>query len=1024
MTAQNDPSAYLEAINKRYILGNSTEHTFRGDLQRLVESLAPGITATNEPKRQACGAPDYILTRNAIPIGFIEAKDIGDDDLEGKKKSGNKNQFERYRSSLGNLIFTDYLDFLQYRDGELVARVRIAEVQGGKIKPLPSNYQTFETLIKEFCTYVGQQINSPKRLAELMAGKAKLLAEVLGAALSEDDISHENTELRNQLNGFRQILIHDITPHEFADLYAQTLAYGMFAARLHDLDLDTFSRKEAAELIPKTNPFLRKLFAYIAGPDIDDRIKWIVDDLAEIFRAADVANLFVQSISHNRLEDPVIHFYETFLSEYNPALRKSRGVWYTPYPVVRFIVRAVDTLIQEAFGLSNGLANTDKIKIRVAEQSKSVEREVHKLQILDPATGTGTFLAEVIRSINDRMLGQQGLWVSYVNEHLLPRLNGFELLMASYAVAHLKLDIVLSETGFTSDRSQRFRVFLTNSLEESHPDTGTLFASWLSAEANEANFVKRDTPVMCIVGNPPYSAQSSNKGEWINSLVKSYKYEPGGIVKLKEKNPKWLNDDYVKFIRYAQHLIERNGEGIVAYINPHGFIDNPTFRGMRWSLMQSFDQIYVIDLHGNSNRKEINPNGGAEQNVFDIKQGVSIAILIKKKGGKKNRCKVLHYDLYGSRQEKYDFLLGYNISDIKFTEVKPCEPYLFFRPTDTSLLEEYKQGFSLADLFHRYSTGYYTSCDGLVLDESKDQLAARMNRHLSSLSRTFRPELIRKTTYRPFDDRWIYYEPSLLTRSRFKFVSQINEQQNIILICGKSSKSNTLSHYFVSDKFSELKCGEYTKGSYMFPLYLSAASDGQTSLEDVAVREHNLSDDVVEKLAQSVHCKHASLVEPANLSLAPEDVISYVYAILHCPSYREKYKEFLNTDFPIIPYPSNKEAFHKAVAMGHRLIGLHCMSSNELSSVITGYPVDGSNLVEMVSYAAGRVWINSQQYFDMVPDRSWEMFIGGYQPAQKWLTDRKGHKLAYDAIMHYQRLVTALSLTMEIMDQIDGLDLV
>jgi predicted helicase len=210
----------------------------------------------------------------------------------------------------------------------------------------------------------------------------------------------------------------------------------------------------------------------------------------------------------------------------------------------------------------------------------------------------------------------------------------------------------------------------------------------------------------------------------------------------------------------------------------------------------------------------------------------------------------------------------------------------------------------------------------------------------------------------------------------------------------------------------------------MFPLYLSSASDGQTSLEDVAVREHNLSDDVVEKLAKSVHCKHASLVEPTNLRLAPEDVISYVYAILHCPSYREKYKEFLNTDFPIIPYPSNKEAFHKAVAMGHRLIGVHCMSSNELSSVITGYPVDGSNVVEMVSYAAGRVWINSQQYFDMVPDRSWEMFIGGYQPAQKWLMDRKGHKLAYDAIMHYQRLVTALSLTIEIMDQIDGLDIV
>jgi predicted helicase len=1024
MNAQTDPSTYLEAINKRYVLGNSTEHTFRGDLQRLIESLVPGITATNEPKRQACGAPDYILTRDAIPIGFIEAKDIGDEDLEGKKKSGNKHQFDRYRSSLSNLIFTDYLDFLQYRDGELVARVRIAEVQAGKIKPIPSNLQSFETLIKEFCTYVGQQISSPKRLAELMAGKAKLLAGVLGAALSEDDVSHENTELRNQLGGFREILIHDITPHEFADLYAQTLAYGMFAARLHDLDLATFSRKEAAELIPKTNPFLRKLFAYIAGPDIDDRIKWIVDDLAEIFRAANVSNLFVHSVSRNRLEDPVIHFYETFLSEYNPALRKSRGVWYTPYPVVRFIVKAVDALIQEVFGLANGLANTDKIKIRVAEQSKKVEREVHKLQILDPATGTGTFLAEVIRSINDRMIGQKGLWESYVNEHLLPRLNGFELLMASYAVAHLKLDIVLSETGCTSDRSQRFRVFLTNSLEESHPDTGTLFASWLSAEANEANFVKRDTPVMCIIGNPPYSAQSSNKGEWINSLVNSYKYEPGGAVKLKEKNPKWLNDDYVKFIRYAQHLIERNGEGIVAYINPHGFIDNPTFRGMRWSLMQTFDQIYVIDLHGNSNRKEINPNGGAEQNVFDIKQGVSIVILVKKKGGRKDRCKVLHHDLYGSRTEKYDFLMCHGIADIEFTEVKPSEPYLFFRPTDTSLLDEYKRGFSLVDLFDRYSTGYYTSCDGLVLDESKEQLISRMNSHLSALAQTLKPECIRKTTYRPFDDRWIYYEPSLLTRSRFKFVSQINEKNNIILICGKSSKSSALSHYYVSDKFSELKCGEYTKGSYMFPLYMSSAIGGQTSLEEGAHKKHNLSDDLIDKIGQAIHGKQADPAEAANQRPAPEDLISYVYAILHCPSYREKFKEFLNIDFPVIPYPRSKEAFQKAATMGRRLIGLHCMSSSDLGRVITEYPVDGSNVVEMVSYAAGKVWINAQQYFDKVPACAWEMFVGGYQPAHKWLVDRKCHELAYDAIMHYQRLITALSLTAEIMEEIDGLNLV
>ena len=447
---------YIDNINKRYKLGNATEHTFRGDLQTLIESLVPDIRATNEPKRQSCGAPDYILTKKEIPVGFIEAKDIGDKDLLGAKKTGNKEQFDRYKASLNNLIFTDYLDFHLYIDGIFITKIAIAEIVfnnngASSIVALPENFITFTNLLKDFCSHIGQTIKSSKKLAEMMAGKARLLSDVIEKALTSDEEKHEDSTLKDQMNAFKQILIHDITPKGFADVYAQTIAYGMFAARLHDPTLPTFSRQEAAELIPKSNPFLRKLFGYIAGPDLDDRIKWIVDSLVEIFLACNVEEILKNYGKSTKMEDPIIHFYETFLSEYDPKLRKARGVWYTPAPVVNFIVRAVDDILKTEFDLPNGLADTSKTKITTpsyGHPSRGGEVEVHKVQILDPATGTGTFLAEVVKHIHKKFEGQRGIWSNYVETHLLPRLNGFELLMASYAMAHLQLDLLLTETGY------------------------------------------------------------------------------------------------------------------------------------------------------------------------------------------------------------------------------------------------------------------------------------------------------------------------------------------------------------------------------------------------------------------------------------------------------------------------------------------------------------------------------------------------------------------------------------------------
>ena len=450
---------------------------------------------------------------------------------------------------------------------------------------------------------------------------------------------------------------------------------------------------------------------------------WIIDELVNIFLASDVATIMKNFGKSTKQEDPVVHFYETFLGAYNPALRKARGVWYTPQPVVNFIVRAVDDILKTEFDLSEGLADSSKKKIKVNYQGKQIEKEVHKVQILDPATGTGTFLAETIKHIHKKYEGMQGIWSKYVENDLIPRVNGFELLMASYAMAHLKLDMLLTETGYVPTKDQRLRVFLTNSLEEPHPDSGTLWGNLLSDEADQANEVKRDTPVMCIIGNPPYSGESANKGEWIMKLMEDYKKEPGGIQKLQERNPKWINDDYVKFLRYGQHYIEKNGQGVLAFINPHGFLDNPTFRGMRWNLLKTYDKIFTIDLHGNAKKKETAPDGSADANVFDIMQGVSINLFVKTGKKKTNELgKVFHFDLYGKREFKYDLLSENSIGSLDFKELPNIDPNYFFVSKNFEEKTTFDLGFSVNDLFIINGVGLTTAHDEFVIKEKKEIL--------------------------------------------------------------------------------------------------------------------------------------------------------------------------------------------------------------------------------------------------------------------------------------------------------------
>ena len=1055
---------YIESINQRFKLGNATEHTFRGDLAQLIDTLVPEIVATNEPKRQKCGAPDYILTRKDIPVGFIEAKDIGDGDLDGKKKTGNKEQFDRYKASLENLIFTDYINFHLYRNGEFITKISIAEVVGNQIKPIPENFSSFENLLKDFTVYVGQTIKSPKKLAEMMAGKARLLADIISNALISDEESRSNSTLHDQMEAFKEILIHDITPKGFADVYAQTIAYGMFAARLHDASLTTFSRQEAAELIPKSNPFLRKLFGYIAGPDLDDRIRWIVDSLVDIFLACNVEDILKDYGKSTKMENPIIHFYETFLSEYDPKLRKSRGVWYTPAPVVNFIVRAVDDILKSEFGLPQGLADTSKTKVTLNTQNfnkkkqkyDTVEHEVHKVQILDPATGTGTFLAEVIQHVHQKFVGQQGIWSNYVEKQLIPRLNGFELLMASYAMAHLQLDLLLKDTGYKATTDERLRVYLTNSLEESHPDTNTLFAGWLSAEANEANRIKRDAPVMVIIGNPPYSGESANKGEWIMKLMEDYKKEPGGKEKLKERNSKFINDDYVKFIRYGQHFIEKNGSGILAFINPHGFLDNPTFRGMRWNLLKTYDKIFTIDLHGNAKKKETSPDGSVDVNVFDIEQGVSINFFIKTGKKEENELgQIFHADLYGKRDVKYDFMMDNNLKSVPFNSVVPLANSYVFKQIDEIPFKKYDAGINPTELFKVNVMGFQTHRDHFAIDFDKQNIKKRAldlrNQSLTNDeictkysikdNRDWKLERARKEIqsdhnwedkiincgYRPFDNRPCYFSYVTMDYPRKELLNNFLNQENLLIGIGRQGLAvGNIEWCLATVSRNPTDANMFRRGGVnLFPLYLYPETKGQIS-EENAERVPNLNMEIVDKIANSVGLyfaperpNYSEQTEESN-QFYPEDILDYIYAVLHSPSYREKYKEFLNIDFPRIPYPNNQKSFWKLVELGRQIREVHLLESPIVEQFFTQYPEDGDNVIEKSMYKNGKVYINANQYFANVPEAAWNFYIGGYQPAQKWLKDRKGRALDFEDILHYQKIIVALTETDRLMKEVDN----
>ncbi|RJP27210.1 MAG: DNA methyltransferase [Candidatus Omnitrophota bacterium] len=1017
---------YFSSIEGELQKGNATEHTHRPALKHLIESLAENITATNEPKRIACGAPDFIVTRGLVPVGYIEAKDVGKNLDEAEKSE----QMTRYRESLGNVILTDYLEFRWYVAGKHRLTVRPARLdRTGKIQFDPEKGGHWGELLNAFLMETSPTVHTPNELAARMAALARLIREAIKRAFQDED---KGGALHGQLESFREVLIHDLSEEQFADMYAQTIGYGLFAARCNIKESVRFTREHAAFDLPKTNPFLRKMFTHIAGPDLDERITWAVDDLAELLHRADIFSILEDFGKRTRREDPVVHFYESFLAAYDPQMREARGVYYTPEPVVSYIVRSVDSILKEDFGCPDGLADTSKIPIYRTMKTKNGKLrrektgECHKVLILDPAVGTGTFLHGVVDHIYEHQVekGQAGAWSGYVSSHLLPRLFGFELLMAPYTVAHMKLGLQLAESGYDFKSGERLRVYLTNSLEEAHESTHLpLFAQWLVEEANAAGEIKQEAPVMVILGNPPYSGHSENVGEWIKNLLRGKDTLTGESTAnyfavdgqpLGERNPKWLNDDYVKFIRFAQWRIEQTGYGILAFISNHGYLDNPTFRGMRQSLMDAFDDIYILDLHGNSKKKERCPDGSKDENVFDIQQGVAIGIFVKRPFERKKKTIIRHADLWGIREIykkeneeesilpgcKYHWLWNHHITNTKWKRVKPSKPFYFLIPKDNELQKEYDRGWKISEFMPVNSCGIVTARDSLTIKWTKNEVEKTI-RDFASLSpekarekyqlgedvRDWKVSLAQEDVkknglnqskivpilYRPFDRRYTYYTGQ--TRGfhcmpRPEVMKHMLAGNNIAVSTTRSIEiSRGWEHIFCTKDIIQHHAVSLKEVNYLFPLYLYPPEKTDKLFEirdpeDVKNgRSSNLSDAFIEYVSQKIN---RTFVRDGkgdlHTTFGPEDLFDYMYALFHSPAYRQRYAEFLKIDFPRLPIPSNINLFRSLCGIGAKLIPLHLLDKYNLQgnpsdvettgfpSLITAYPISGDDRIETIQY--------------------------------------------------------------------------
>jgi len=1062
--------SYFKKIYEVNKGGDAREESYYSTLEDLLKTYCDSIEKkkfhiTTLPKKTEAGNPDFrIWDGKQHIVGYIEAKAPTIEYLDQIETS---DQIRRYLHIFPNLILTNFFEFRLYRNGTLIDKVSIAKpflLHKLKTVPQVENEDSFAKLLEKYFSFSLPKVYDAKTLAKELAKRTRFLKdEVVIQELKEesplDPPFHKGGrgEIIGFYEAFRKYLISGLSKEEFADLYSQTITYGLFAARTRSEN--GFNRKLAYDSIPHTIGILRDLFKYVSLEDLPQQMEWIIDDIAEVLAVTDVKNILHQYFHEGKGKDPIVHFYETFLAEYDPKTKEKRGVFYTPESVVSYIVRSLHHILKEHFNKQDGFASDT-------------------VTVLDPAAGTLTFLSEASKlAVEEFVLkygdgGKENL----VREHILKNFYAFELMMAPYAVGHLKMSFLLEELGYRLKEDDRFKLYLTNTLEmEELAQTELPGMASLSEESHSAGKVKKEQPILVILGNPPYSGISANRGKWIDELLKKgytrtdgakddgYYYVDG--KPLGEKNPKWLQDDYVKFIRFAQWKIDQAGEGILGFITNHSYLDNPTFRGMRQSLMNSFNEIYILDLHGNSLKKEKCPDGSRDENVFDIKQGVAIALFIKKKsnypitpieeespqpiptlekGGKGGfDCKIYHSDVWGVREEKYNWLLKNDIKAIKWDKLSPKSEYYLFIPRDEKLLGSFEKFHKITEIFPINGVGMTTARDSFVIDKTKNSLLNRIRlfknskysddelhsffqinkkkgwsirkawNMLQSISDSDLDKFILPVLYRPFDVQWIFYHDSVVWRT-VKRIMHHMVQENLGLITNRQ----------VNVKFMHVLCSnliindctvssETKERSYLFPLYLypqKEMKDLFSQTKKLDKRKPNINPILLTTLSEVFKKRPTA-----------EEIFYYIYAILYSNTYRTRYTEFLKTDFPRIPFTKDYKLFSKTGKYGKELVDSHLLKSKEVDSPIAKFKGKGENRVEKVTHEEGNVLINPNQYFDGVPEETWIYQIGGYQVCDKWLKDRKGRTLSLDDIKHYCKVVTALGKTIEIQKEIDAL---
>ena len=1023
-------STYLKDLTAVAQQGDAREESFYSALADMLKKMAdatdrPHVHVTTLPRPTEGGNPDFRLWNGKDRIiGYIEAKKP-DERLD---RIENSEQLKRYRETFPNLILTNFLEFRLYRNGERVETVLSGQpfvLNALQTTPPLENQDDLHSLLDHFLNFALPQTFTAESLAVELAKRTRILRDVVG----EQFRRKQDSRLAGFFKAFRTYLIGSLTPEEFADLFAQTITYGLFAARTRSGD--DFNRRIAFDNIPHTIGVLRDLFRFVSLEELSAPLAWCVEDIAEVLAVADAPRILSRYYREGKGSDPIVHFYETFLAEYDPDERERRGVYYTPEPVVGYIVRSLHSLLKTEFEKHDGLASDG-------------------VTLLDPAAGTMTFVAQAAQKAVAEFEAKYGSGgrTDFIRSHILKNFYALELMMAPYAVGHLKMSFFLEELGHRLNDDERVPFYLTNTLDEEEPEqTEIPVLSALSEESRLASVVKKQTPILLILGNPPYSGHSSNMGEWIRELIDDYKQVDG--KPLGEKNPKWLQDDYVKFLRFAQWKIDQVGRGVVGMITNHSYLDNPTFRGMRQSLMHTFDDIYILDLHGNSLKKETAHDGSPDKNVFDIRPGVAIAFFIKRGSKKKSDAIIHHAERYGTRESKYDYLDAHDIGSTEWKKINPNSPFYMFIPRDEVLEAKYRRFISVPEIFSAQVVGLFTARDKLTIHWSEEEVwntvrafsgmdpePARQGYQLGKDSRDWKVTLAQKDLldsgpkrenvvpilYRPFDVRHTYYtgrSRGFICMPRQEVMRHMLAGENLALCVGRQGQAVGAGEWnliYCSQRIEDLNLF-YRGGNVNFPLYLYPTADQSDLFAQLEPTE-----------------RHPNLVSNLILALekvqgnapSPEEIFYYIYAILHVPIYREKYAEFLRIDFPRIPFTSDRKLFAKLATLGKRLSDLHLLTSLELDPPACRFEGEGDSVV-MRTKAQGfcydpdacRMYINKTQYFGSISPEVYEYRIGGYQVCDKWLKDRKERRLDLQDIRTYCQMVTAIGITIGIQQELD-----